>query len=697
MSIQSIRNQLLKPLNAQQREAVTHGEDPLLIVAGAGTGKTATIVHRVAWQILDGVPPHRIMLLTFTRRAAEEMIRRVSNLLRRMSLSEEGSTLITSGLMGGTFHAVAVRILRQYGPRIGLSPDFTVLDRSDAEDYLDVLRTELKLTEKTSRRFPKKGTCADIYSRIVNAQEPLEKVLEERFPWCRGFEDDLRELFSLYQQRKLENANLDFDDLLLKWREVSADSLVASELARRFSRVFVDEYQDTNVLQAEILYRLCPTGAGLTVVGDDAQSIYSFRAATVRNILDFSKHYPAMRLVVLEQNYRSTVPILRLANEVMAAAAEKFTKNLWSSNEFGDKPLLVACDDEQDQAEHIVQRILTLREEGIDLRCQAVLFRAGHHSVVLEAELTRRGIPYHKYGGLKFLETAHIKDLLSFLKLAENPRDIVAGTRVLRLLPGIGPAKARSLLGMLPLRPNPFEAWRATQPPAAARKLWPDFVKLMETLCDSQVPLVSQVAAIREFYEPLLPELYDNPNSRARDLEQVELIASRFADRRTMLTEITLDPPSSTQDLAADPHLDDDYLILSTIHSAKGLEWDAVYVLNATDGHIPSDMSTRSPEEIEEERRLFYVALTRAKRHLVVCHPTRYYISRYSGDPHYGFAQLSRFLSQDVRRHVQWQTSGDHPVSDELAEAVTVLQIEGREPEGDANRSPLSRLFKSWD
>ncbi|GAB4136262.1 ATP-dependent helicase [Thermopirellula anaerolimosa] len=676
---------------------MTHGEDPLLIVAGAGTGKTATIVHRVAWQILDGVPPHRIMLLTFTRRAAEEMIRRVSNLLRRMSLSEEGSTLITSGLMGGTFHAVAVRILRQYGPRIGLSPDFTVLDRSDAEDYLDVLRTELKLTEKTSRRFPKKGTCADIYSRIVNAQEPLEKVLEERFPWCRGFEDDLRELFSLYQQRKLENANLDFDDLLLKWREVSADSLVASELARRFSRVFVDEYQDTNVLQAEILYRLCPTGAGLTVVGDDAQSIYSFRAATVRNILDFSKHYPATRLVVLEQNYRSTVPILRLANEVMAAAAEKFTKNLWSSNEFGDKPLLVACDDEQDQAEHIVRRILTLREEGIDLRCQAVLFRAGHHSVVLEAELTRRGIPYHKYGGLKFLETAHIKDLLSFLKLAENPRDIVAGTRVLRLLPGIGPAKARSLLGMLPLRPNPFEAWRATQPPAAARKLWPDFVNLMETLCDSQVPLVSQVAAIREFYEPLLPELYDNPNPRARDLEQVELIASRFADRRTMLTEITLDPPSSTQDLAADPHLDDDYLILSTIHSAKGLEWDAVYVLNATDGHIPSDMSTRSLEEIEEERRLFYVALTRAKRHLVVCHPTRYYISRYSGDPHYGFAQLSRFLSQDVRRHVQWQTSGDHPVSDELAEAVTVLQIEGREPEGDANRNPLSRLFKSWD
>lgn len=694
MPRQSIRDQLLKPLNAQQRDAVTHGEQPLLIVAGAGTGKTATIVHRVAWQILDGVPPHRIMLLTFTRRAAEEMIRRVNAVLRRMALSEEGSMLMTSGLVGGTFHAVAVRILRQYGSRIGLSPDFTVLDRSDAEDYLDVLRAELKLTEKTSRRFPKKGACADIYSRIINAQEPLEKVLEERFPWCRGFEEDLRELFSLYQRRKLENANLDFDDLLLKWREALADPFVASETARRFHRVFVDEYQDTNVLQAEILYRLCPTGAGLTVVGDDAQSIYSFRAATVRNILDFPKRYPDTRLVVLEQNYRSTVPILRLANEVMAAAAEKFTKNLWSCIEFGDQPLLVACDDEQDQAEYIVRRILSLREEGIDLRCQAVLCRAGHHSLLLEAELTRRGIPYHKYGGLKFLETAHIKDLLAFLKLAENPRDIVAGTRVLRLLPGVGPAKARSLLGLLPTRPNPFDVWRATRPPAAAQKLWPDFVKLMEALCDSRFSLVSQVGSIREFYEPLLPELYDNPLPRARDLEQVELIASRYADRRTMLTEITLDPPSSTQDLAADPLPDDDYLILSTIHSAKGLEWDAVYVLNATDGHIPSDMSTGSQEEIEEERRLFYVALTRAKRYLTVCHPTRYYISRYSGDAHYGFAQLSRFVSESVREHVQWQTSADQPVSDDLADAVTFLQVESREPEDGMDERPFDRPFR---
>lgn len=666
-------------------------------MAGAGTGKTATIVHRVAWQILNGVSPQRIMLLTFTRRAAEEMIRRVNAILRRMSLSAEGSALMTSGLMGGTFHAVAVRILRQYGPRIGLSPDFTVLDRSDAEDFLDVLRTELKLTEKTSRRFPNKGTCADIYSRMVNAQEPLEKVLEDRFPWCQGFADDLRNLFSLYQQRKQENANLDFDDLLLKWREALADPLVASETTRRFTRVFVDEYQDTNVLQAEILYRLCPTGAGLTVVGDDAQSIYSFRAATVRNILDFPKHYPDTRMVVLEQNYRSTVPILRLANEVMAAASEKFTKNLWSSNDFGDKPLLIACKDEQDQAEHLVGRILSLREEGIDLRCQAVLFRAGHHSLVLEAELTRRGIPYHKYGGLKFLETAHIKDLLSFLKLAENPRDVVAGMRVLRLLPGIGPAKARSLVAMLPAQPNPFEAWRTTPPPAATRKLWPDFVKLLESLSDPQIPLVAQVASIREFYEPLLPELYDNPSPRARDLEQVELIASRYKDRRTMLTEITLDPPSSTQDLAANPLLDDDYLILSTIHSAKGLEWDAVYVLNATDGHIPSDMSTRSPEEIEEERRLFYVALTRAKRHLTVCHPERYYISRYSGDPHNRVAQLSRFLSETVRSHMEWRTSVGQPVSDDLTEAVTALTAEGSEPEDHADERPARRKFGAWN
>ncbi len=469
---------------------------------------------------------------------------------------------------------------------------------------------------------------------------------------------------------------MDFDDLLLKWRDVLADPTVTSEMTRRFARVFVDEYQDTNVLQAEILYRLCPTGSGLTVVGDDAQSIYSFRAATVRNILDFPRHYPATRMVVLEQNYRSTVPTLGVANEVMATAVERFTKNLWSRNKHGDRPLLIACEDEQDQAEQVVRRVLHFREEGIELRNQAVLFRAGHHSLVLEAELTHRGIPYHKYGGLKFLETAHIKDLLAFLKLAENPRDIVAGTRVLRLLPGVGPAKSRSLLELLPAGQNPFLVWQQARPPAAAQELWPTFVDLMGKLCDPKTPLVSQVAASRAFYEPLLPELYDNPHPRARDLEQLELIASRYADRRAMLTEITLDPPSFTQDLSGDALLDDDYVILSTMHSAKGLEWDAVYVLNATDGHIPSDMSTASRDQIEEERRLFYVALTRAKRYLTVCHPTCYYISRYSGDSHYGLPQLSRFLDDQVRKHMRWKTSSDHRVPSALAEAVTLLQSE---------------------
>lgn len=656
-------DQVLADLNPQQREAVRHAEGPLLIVAGAGTGKTATLVHRVAWLIASGVDPGRILLVTFTRRAAAEMLRRVDAVLQRLREAESGAR-DTSGpsegaaapagrasrVWGGTFHAIATRLLRQYGKAIGLPAEFTIHDRTDSEDLLNVVRTDLGLA-KTDRRFPKKGTCMDIYSRCVNARQKLEHVLATGYPWCQEWADELKRLFDAYVDRKESAGVLDYDDLLLYWHALLADPGAGETVRKRFDRVLVDEYQDTNVLQAEILYQLCPDGKGLTVVGDDAQSIYSFRAATVRNILDFPKHYAGTTIVTLEQNYRSTQPILTATNGVISQARHRYTKNLWTGRQGGEKPALVACETEDDQTDYVVRRILEHREAGVDLRRQAVLFRASHHSMMLEAELTRRNIPFHKYGGLKFIETAHVKDLMAFLRLAENPRDLVAGTRLLGLLPGIGPQKARQLMDVLAEAGGNFGVWNQRKPPAAAEKLWPKLVNLLIGLAGSKQDLPGQVHRVRKFYGPMLIELYDNPQPRARDLEQLEQIASRYKDRRTMLAEITLDPPSSTQDFAGKPTLDEDYLVLSTIHSAKGLEWDAVYVIHASDGNIPSDMSTGSPEGIDEELRLFYVALTRARNRLYVCYPLRYY--RYSGgfSDAYGYAQLTRFLPNRVCRH----------------------------------------------
>lgn len=649
MTLADLEEFILKPLNPQQREAVTHGMTPLLIVAGAGTGKTATIVHRVAWLITHGVSPHRMMLLTFTRRAAEEMIRRVDAILTRVLRSSAGRGVTTSAIWGGTFHAVGLRFLRVYHHELGLPEGFTVLDRSDAEDFINVIRTDLGLGIR-DRRFPKKGTCAEIYTRMVNTGLPLGEVLANFFPWCEEWHDELAQLFSQYAAQKREAATLDYDDLLLYWRELLRNATVAEQIRSRFQAILVDEYQDTNIIQADILYLLAPKGNGVTVVGDDAQAIYSFRGATIKNILEFPRRFRQARIVTLEQNYRSTMPILKAANEVLRPAKDRFTKNLWSDKTFGDKPWLVAAQDEFEQAEFVIQRILFHHENGVQLRHQAVLFRAAHHSLPLEAELTRRGIPYHKYGGLKFLEAAHIKDVIALLRLAENPRDVVAGTRVLCLFPGVGLATARRLLQLLANANNDFSVWSAHSPKQTPAELWTAFISLLCTLAQGRIELASQLHYIRLFYEPLLTTLYDNPVPRARDLEQLEQIAARFKDRQTFLAQITLDPPNSTQDLAGTPELNDDFLVLSTIHSAKGLEWDVVFVINASDGNIPSDMATGSEEEIEEERRLFYVALTRAKRWLYVCYPLTYYTSSSLVWQNSVLGQRSRFLTPDAVR-----------------------------------------------
>jgi ATP-dependent DNA helicase UvrD/PcrA len=659
--------EFLQSLNPQQRQAVLHGPQPLLIIAGAGTGKTTTLAHRVAWQVMSGIAPERILLLTFTRRASAEMLRRVEAILTSLDTSALHDTTIVKRssirrIRGGTFHSVATGLLRRHGQLIGLCPDFTILDRSDSEDLLNVVRAKLNVP-KSGTRFPLKGTCLDIYSRCVNTQRPLETILAKWFPWCVEHQERLAELFTAYVDQKEQQRVLDFDDLLLFWNALTEDAAGGKVLREQFSRVLVDEYQDTNVLQSLILKNICPDGTGLTAVGDDAQSIYSFRAATVRNILDFPDEFPGTEMIPLEQNYRSTQLILDVTNRVIEQTAERHHKQLWSERGNGIRPTLVTCSDEEAQSEFLIEQILERRESGVPLRHQAVLFRASHHSMALEAELGRRNIPFQKYGGLRFLETAHIKDLISCLRLAENPFDSVAGFRVLVLLPGIGPTKAAGLMDLLREAGGHFDCWSSWNPPAAARDDWPKLIKLIRQLerraGSDEGGVSADIHAARQFYLPLLKSKYDNVRARTNDLQQLESIAARYGTRREFLTEMTLDPPTSTQDLPSDPHLDDDYLILSTIHSSKGLEWDSVFVIHAADGNIPSDMATGNAEEIEEERRLLYVAMTRAKNHLHVLRPERYYFHHRRRSDQHSLSKITRFLPPSVQSLMNRLSHGD--------------------------------------
>lgn len=655
--------ELLRDLNPAQAQAASHDDSPLLIVAGAGTGKTATLAHRVAYLIEQGTDPGRILLLTFTRRASAEMLRRVESLLADTAVKSHRGTS-GAGVWGGTFHAIAVRLLRLHGRQIGLDPDFTILDRGDAEDLMHHCRTELSLGSGR-RRFPQKGTCTDIYSRCVNARENLTEVLTERFPWCKEDAEELARLFDAYTDRKEAQHVLDYDDLLVFWHALLG-SAAGDSVRERFDHVLVDEYQDTNVLQAEILSLLRPDGQGLTAVGDDAQAIYSFRAATVRNILDFEVRFAGAQVVTLERNYRSTAPILDATNTLIAQAEERRDKVLFTEREGGSRPVLARCRDEAEQSEYLIERILEHRERGTLLKEQAVLFRAAHHSAALEIELSRSNIPFVKYGGLRFVEMAHIKDLAAFLRLAENPRDEVAGLRVLTALPGIGPKTAQGLMRTLAGCGGDFESWVGWNAPESAAGAWPGFVTLMRGLARAnETELPEQIHAIRVFFLPLLKMRYDNAEARSRDLEQVEALASRYPDRQRLLAELALDPPAYTQDLAGPPLLDEDYLILSTMHSAKGLEFDVVYVIHAADGNIPSDMATGSTEEIAEERRLFYVACTRARNELYVTYPVRYYTQPFGRSDTHGFAQRSRFVDDAVASLMRDVQTFETPAAEE--------------------------------
>jgi DNA helicase II / ATP-dependent DNA helicase PcrA len=645
-------------LNEGQLTAVRYGvgdgrpHGPLLIIAGAGTGKTKTLAHRVAHLVLNGADPQRILLLTFSRRAAAEMTRRAALILgevrrKRQKLAETMAALGIS--WSGTFHGIANRLLRLHAYTIGLDSSFTVLDRSDSADLINLIRNDLGFSKK-ARRFPKKDTCLAIYSHTVNTCCEIETTLRAAFPWCADWPEQLKELFRTYVLLKQQNNVLDYDDLLLYWRHMMEEPTVAAEVRTRFDHVLVDEYQDTNALQAAILLRMKPDGRGVTVVGDDAQSIYSFRAATVRNILDFPKLFsPPATVVTLEQNYRSTQPILDASNAVIGLAAEGHSKRLFSTNLRGEKPQLISATDQMAQVQYVVNGILEHREGGIDLKRQAVLFRTAHHSAELEIELARQNIPFVKYGGLKFLEAAHIKDVLCVLRWAENPRDAVAGFRILQLLPGIGPSVARNVIGQLSESNFTLKALNGIIVPPATAPHWTEFCASIAELGDSVTPWIGQIGLVRRWYEPQLERLYDHPVVRVGDLDKLEQIASGYATRERFLTELTLDPPEATGAEAGAPLLDEDYLILSTIHSAKGQEWDVVYILNVADGCIPSDMAAGSVEQIEEERRVLGVAMTRAKFHLCLIQPLRFYRSqqhRY-GDS-FVFAPRSRFIPDGI-------------------------------------------------
>jgi DNA helicase II / ATP-dependent DNA helicase PcrA len=643
----------LETLNPEQRRAVEHGVGagastaaPLLVIAGAGSGKTNTLAHRVAHLIVNGTDPRRILLMTFSRRAAAEMKQRVE-LIARKVMGANAGTMTDALTWAGTFHGIGARLLRDCAEQIGLDPAFTIHDREDSADLINLVRHELGFS-RTESRFPTKGTCLAIYSRCVNAETMIEQVLSASFPWCSGWATELKQLFAGYVEAKQRQNVLDYDDLLLYWAQTMADPALAEDIGSRFDHVLVDEYQDTNKLQSSVLLALKPGGHGLTVVGDDAQSIYSFRAATVRNILDFPAQFsPKAEIITLDRNYRSTRAILTAANGVIGLARERFTKNLWTDRSSGTEPQLISVRDEADQARCMVDRILEHRESGTLLKEQAVLFRTSSHSGPLEVELTRRNVPFVKFGGLKFLDAAHIKDTLALLRFVENPRDRVAGFRLMHLLPGVGPTSAQRVLDHMAKAADPIAALADAPKPARAGEEWPAFCAAVAQLRYADWP--SDLCCARLWYEPHLDRIHEDAEFRRADLIQLEQIAAGYPSRQRFLTELTLDPPDATSDQAGIPTLDEDYLILSTIHSAKGQEWKSVYVLNVVDGCMPSDLGVGTSAEIDEERRLLYVAMTRAKDDLHLMVPQRFFThgQHAQGDRHV-YAARTRFIPESL-------------------------------------------------
>jgi DNA helicase-2/ATP-dependent DNA helicase PcrA len=621
-------------LDEAQLAAATHGDEPLIVVAGAGTGKTRTLVCRVAALVDRGVDPERILLLTFTRRAADEMLARAAQICSRRDAARR--------LWGGTFHAIAYRLVDAHAEAFGHVP--SVLDQGDAADLMDLLRHEHGLTGG-GQRFPRGDTLLDAYSRSVNTSQPAREVIANQFPWCEPHTPAILDLFRAYVGRKRAQGLLDFDDLLLGWRALLVDPTVGPAMAARWDHVLVDEYQDVNQIQVDIVNLLCPGGTGLTVVGDDAQAVYGFRGADSRHLLCLSGALPAARTVVLERNFRSRQRILALANAVRPSAMDSSLR-LWSERDGGPRPRLVRCHDASAEARLVVNSILDAHEQGRPLKRQAVLMRAAHHSDLLELELTARHVPFVKYGGLKFLEAAHVKDFIAAVRLLDNPLDEIAWYRLLRLHEGIGPAKARILLDVLRPHEPDVQTRHADAVAAAPASTRTALTATLNALAAArgQRAVTARAEAVLELLRAPLTARYADHVARLGDLDRLVSAAGQSPTLAEYVAALTLDPPASTSDLAGPPHLDEDYLILSTVHSAKGLEWDSVHIINVVDGAFPSDMALTSSVGLLEEQRLFYVAATRARDELSVYTPLRLPHHRRARDDRHSYAPQSRFL-----------------------------------------------------
>lgn len=642
-------------LNSEQLAAATHPGGPLLVLAGAGTGKTTTLCARVEWLLDQGAAPERVLLLTFTRRAAREMLQRAA-----------GRAPGARRIVGGTFHAVAHRLVRAHASALGLSSRFTLLDAGDAADLLDLVREEQGFASSGAgaKRFPKKHTLADVYSRTVNAQVPLREVLAGAFPWIEEHGDALAGIFRAYTARKRALGVLDLDDLLLFWRALARDEVAGPRIADAFDHVLVDEYQDVNGLQVDIVRGLrCGSSRDVTAVGDDFQAIYGFRSASARHILDFPAQFADATVVTLERNYRSTQPVLDVANAVAAQDSDGFRKVLRAQRSGGARPGLVFCRDASAEAAMVCDAVLEAREQGMLLREQAVLMRTSHDSDLLELELARRRIPFVKYGGLRYLEAAHVKDFLALLRVAENPADEMSWFRVLQLLDGVGPARARRAATALLTADPPggragWEAALAALPSSAHDHALAVLTALARARDDRDLSVGERAEVLHEALVPLIRAHYPDFGVRLEDLSALVGAAGEASDLTTFVSELLLDPPASTQDLAGPPLLDDDWLVLSTVHSAKGLEWGAVHLLAAYDGNFPACMSAGSSEEVAEERRLMYVALTRARRSLTVYVPSRFHHRPTGRDDAHGLSRPSRFLTPEVQALFDVRRSG---------------------------------------
>ncbi|HSQ52328.1 MAG TPA: ATP-dependent helicase [Nitrospiraceae bacterium] len=597
-------------LNSQQLAAVTAGEGPSLVIAGAGSGKTRTLVYRVAYLIDSGIDPSHILLLTFTRKSAQEMLERAGELIGVRS----------EQVRGGTFHSVANMLLRRYGRSIGLEPGFTILDRSDAEDLIALVRAQLGLNEK-DKRFPRKGTIAEMFSKSENTLRPLDEIVVEEFDHFSDHLDALSQLQRGYQASQRQRQLVDYDDLLVLLRRLlMEDEGVRRTISSLYRYILVDEYQDTNRLQADVVRHLASTHQNVMVVGDDAQSIYAFRGATFKNIMEFPALFPGTTIYKLEENYRSTQPILNLANAIIEEAAEKYSKHLFTRKLDGPLPVLVEAAGENAQSRFIAQKILELREEGVPLGEMAVLFRSSFHSFDLEIELSRHGLPFIKRGGVKFIETAHVKDLLAHLRVVANPLDTVSWHRVLMLVEGVGPKKAKDVMAALVKSDNPYHVLRDM--PGRSGKGLKDLALTLESLAGAgELRPAEQVNHIYEYYLPILKAQYDDYPKRTRDLDHLQTIAEGYQGVETFLSDLALEPPDGSATGVEAPDRDDERLVLSTIHSAKGLEWQCVFVIWIVDGRFPSVYSFSEDEGLEEERRLFYVSVTIAKRHLYLTYP----------------------------------------------------------------------------